>query len=349
TSQLRALIEAALPEVRANQFVPLTVGAPVVARSVPMLDLLEEVNAFADSDHNVLIEGETGVGKELIANALHRGHRKYSKGPFVAVNCGAIPDGLFESLFFGHARGAFTGALQAHKGYFEQAKGGTLFMDEVGELPLFQQVKLLRVFENGSVTRVGSENPVALDFRLVVATNRNLRDMVRQNLFRADLFYRLAVIELQVPNLEQRGAVDKVAIFRSMLDVAMAPRNVRRKDDVPAWLTDGVGAMRFPGNVRQLQNLAERVGVIFGQTGEWDMRLISRALENVEEMNTASTPSSKRPLDAEERDRILGELERNGWQRQKTADLLGMSRKSLWEKMRKYGIDSDTPSGIPPP
>ena len=162
-----------------------TPADPLVARSRAMLGLLAEVDAFADCDSNVLIHGETGVGKERIARLLHDKHSHYGQGPFVAVNCGAIPDGLFESHFFGHAKGAFTGALYSHKGYFEQANDGTLFLDEIGDLPLYQQVKLLRVLEDSAVTRLGSAQPVKLDFRLVAATNKNLKSMVRDELFRA--------------------------------------------------------------------------------------------------------------------------------------------------------------------
>src|SRR5690606_22095226 len=162
---------------------------PLIAESDVMKALLKEAETFADCDSNVLISGETGVGKERIARLLHDQHSHYGKGPFVAVNCGAIPDGLFESHFFGHAKGAFTGAMLAHKGYFEQADGGTLFLDEIGDLPLYQQVKLLRVLEQSKVTRLGSANEISIDFRLVAATNRNLRELVRQEMFRSDLYY----------------------------------------------------------------------------------------------------------------------------------------------------------------
>ncbi|RYX95930.1 MAG: sigma-54-dependent Fis family transcriptional regulator [Comamonadaceae bacterium] len=341
--ELRAMVGSVVAGSSPNELPTMAGGIQVVAKSESMVSLLDEVMAFADSDHNVLVHGETGVGKELIAGLLHQAHSRYSQGPFVAVNCGAIPDGLFESLFFGHTKGSFTGAVQSHKGYLEQANGGTLFMDEVGDLPLFQQVKLLRVLESGMMTRVGSEVPVQLDFRLVAATNRNLRELVKAGTFRSDLFYRLAVIEFNVPNLEQRGASDKVAIFRMMIGRIVIPKNSSASLDVPAWLIDRVATMRFPGNVRQLRNLAERVGVIYQQTGTWDFRLISSALEMVQDMDApvAGPAASRRASSADERARIIAELEKNGWQRQKTAEQLGMSRKSLWEKMRKFGIEDE--------
>lgn len=180
----------------------------MIAVSPAMRGLLAEAEMFADARANVLVHGETGVGKERIARLLHD-QSSWAGGPFVAVNCGAIPEGLFEAHFFGHAKGAFTGAVGAHKGYFEQASGGTLFLDEIGDLPSYQQVKLLRVLEQSSVTRLGSTVAIPVEFRLVAATNKDLRALVAQGEFRADLYYRLAVIELHIPNLEARGAAEK--------------------------------------------------------------------------------------------------------------------------------------------
>ncbi len=338
--ELRTMVTSVVGELSPLDLPALANGVTVVARSMSMISLLDEVMAFADSDQNVLIRGETGVGKELIAELLHRGNRHYSNGQFVPVNCGAIPDGLFESLFFGHVKGAFTGAVQMHKGYLEQANGGTLFLDEIGDLPLFQQVKLLRVLESGVMTRVGSESPIQLDFRLVAATNRNLRELVQADRFRSDFYYRLAVIELEVPTLEQRGAADKIAIFKMVLIRMMPPGQESRANDIPGWLVDRVATLQFPGNIRQLRNLAERIGVIVRQTSQWDEKLINRALEMVMDAGAGVPPAlaARRSADAVERARILSELDRNEWHRQKTAQVLGISRKSLWEKMRKLGI-----------
>ena len=217
---------------------------------------------YADCRSNVLVHGETGVGKERVARLLHD-RAAWADGPFVAVNCGAIPEGLFEAHFFGHAK-AFTGAVGAHKGYFEQASGGTLFLDEIGDLPLYQQVKLLRVLEQSTVTRLGSANEVPVDFRLVAATNKDLRVLVAQDEFRADLYYRLAVIELRIPSLEQRGAAEKVALFRSLLE------RMGAGDEPPDWLLERVGATRYEGNVRELSNVAERVAIVRRQFQSWD-------------------------------------------------------------------------------
>jgi transcriptional regulator with PAS, ATPase and Fis domain len=316
----------------------------------------------------VLVRGETGVGKERIAQQLHLGHQHYSKGAFVAVNCGAIPDGLFESLFFGHTKGSFTGAVHAHRGYFEQATGGTLFLDEIGDLPRYQQVKLLRVLEDSAVTRLGATAPVRVDFRLVAATNRNLREMVASGEFRADLFYRLAVIELHVPSLEERGEVDKIAIFKALLTNVLGDE-LETLGETPHWLSDAVAETYFPGNVRQLRNLAERVGVIARQLHAWDQNLIQRAIaltrgtpapaifadrngmgggsSNGNGNGSALDGSADRKgWNSSERNRIIAALEINDWKRQDTAQHLGISRKVLWEKMRKYQILDGEP-GIP--
>jgi len=313
----------------------------MVAQSPMMRDLLDEVRMYADCRANVLVHGETGVGKERMARLLHD-ESPWARGPFVAVNCGAVPEGLFEAHFFGHAKGAFTGAVGAHKGYFEQASGGTLFLDEIGDLPLYQQVKLLRVLEQNTVTRLGSTVEVPVSFRLVAATNKDLRALVAQGTFRADLYYRLAVIELHVPNLEARGAEEKSAIFSALL-----ARHDEEAGSVPAWLLQRVARMRFPGNVRELANLAERVAILRRQSGSWDRDRLEALLERHQRAFPASSAEpAAAPLSGAERAerlRILAALEANGWRRQDTAHQLGISRKVLWEKMRKLRIGEGQP------
>ncbi|AUT49120.1 sigma 54-interacting transcriptional regulator [Achromobacter sp. AONIH1] len=325
---------------------------PLIAVSEPMRALLAEAEMYADCRSNVLVHGETGVGKERVARLLHD-RAAWADGPFVAVNCGAIPEGLFEAHFFGHAKGAFTGAVGAHKGYFEQASGGTLFLDEIGDLPLYQQVKLLRVLEQSTVTRLGSANEVPVDFRLVAATNKDLRVLVAQDEFRADLYYRLAVIELRIPSLEQRGAAEKVALFRSLLE------RMGAGDEPPDWLLERVGATRYEGNVRELSNVAERVAIVRRQFQSWDRARIERIFDQLAEplrppaAMGAGGAQCEPPVftDAEraERARILAALDANGWRRQDTANTLGISRKVLWEKMRKLhlgGGQGETADGM---
>jgi DNA-binding NtrC family response regulator len=280
---------------------------------------------------------------------LHEKHSRYAAGPFVPVNCGAIPDGLFESLFFGHAKGSFTGAVGAHKGYFEQADGGTLFLDEIGDLPLYQQVKLLRVLEDGAVTRIGSATPVRVDFRLVAATNKNLTQLVKDGAFRADLYYRLAVIELRLPSLEERGAVDKIAIFNAFIASVLGAERMASLPAVPYWLADAVADTYFPGNVRELRNLAERIGVTVRQIGAWDAIRLKRLIAHARNAQPAPADSANELIvdrskwDMAERNRVLAALSANAWRRQDTAQHLGISRKVLWEKMRKYQIFEEEP------
>ncbi len=336
-ADLRSQIGKLLPQLLATD-APGEREADLVAGSPAMRQLLQHVETFADFGSNVMLYGETGAGKERIARLFHERNGTYGKGPFVAVNCGAIPDGLFESQFFGHAKGAFTGASFAHRGYFEQANGGTLFLDEIGDLPLFQQVKLLRVLEENVITRLGSTLAVKLDFRLVAATNKDLRDAVRQGRFRADLFFRLAVIEMRIPSLEERGPADKVALLQSFLRHMLGESGFDALPPMPDWLKGAVGTAYFTGNVRELRNLAERVGITVQQTGHWDEERIRPLFRSLHPGAFDGGERNDLRADTEERRRILAALDANGWRRQDTAASLGISRKVLWEKMRKYQI-----------
>lgn len=335
---LRAQLGKLLPQLMAaNEVKPD--AAELVAGSPAMRSLMDHVNTYADVDSNVMLYGETGAGKERIARLFHERNRRYGKGPFVAVNCGAIPDGLFESQFFGHAKGAFTGAMYAHRGYFEQANGGTLFLDEIADLPMYQQVKLLRVLEDNVVTRLGSTLPVKLDFRLVAATNKDLREAVGQGKFRADLYFRLAVIELRIPSLEERGPGDKVALLAAFVRQIVGHAAFDALPPMPDWLKGAVGTAYFAGNVRELRNLAERIAIVARHDGRWDEARIRPLFAT---LRPGAFDGGERGLDwrgdLEERRRIVAALDANGWRRQDTAACLGISRKVLWEKMRKFQI-----------
>jgi DNA-binding NtrC family response regulator len=347
-AELRGMVTKLVMQLRAHT-AEAAEPTMLVAHSDAMQALLREVETFADCDTSVLIHGETGVGKERIAQLFHEKHSRYAEGPFVPVNCGAIPDGLFESLFFGHAKGSFTGAIGAHKGYFEQADGGTLFLDEVGDLPLYQQVKLLRVLEDGAVTRIGSATPVKVDFRLVAATNKDLPRLVKEGAFRADLYYRLAVIELRIPSLEERGSVDKIALFNASIAAVVGSERLAALPEIPYWLADAIADTYFPGNVRELRNLAERIGVTVRQIGTWDAPRLKRLLALARNAQPASGGGAgegvvdRSKWDMAERSRVLAALATNSWRRQETAQYLGISRKVLWEKMRKYQIFDEEP------
>ena len=236
----------------------------LVGISPVMRAVYERVGAVADSTARVLVQGETGTGKELIARALHYRSRR-ARAPLVAVNCGALPENLLESELFGHERGAFTGAVRTHAGKFEQADGGTLFLDEIGEIPPSVQVRLLRVLEDGEVTRVGGTQPVRVDVRVVAATNRDLAAEVRAGRFRADLYYRLDVVGVRLPPLRER--LEDLPLLVEHFARRHAARHGRPTPRFGADALRSLGAHDWPGNVRELEHLVERT-VLFAGGGE---------------------------------------------------------------------------------
>jgi two-component system response regulator GlrR len=229
--------------------------AAIITRSPRMEDLLRQAKLVADSDASVLVFGESGTGKELLARAIHQASRRSDK-PFVAVNCGAIPGDLLESELFGHARGAFTGAVQAHKGLFQAADGGTLFLDEIGDMPLPLQVKLLRVLQEGEVRPVGSTQAIPVDVRVISATHRDLDAHREQGHFREDLYYRLNVVSLKLPSLAERR--EDIPLLAAHFLRRLAERY---RKPAPSLAPDAMAllvAAPWPGNVRQLLNLLEQ-------------------------------------------------------------------------------------------
>jgi two-component system, NtrC family, response regulator GlrR len=229
--------------------------ASIITRSPRMEDLLRQAKLVADSDASVLIFGESGTGKELLARAIHQASRRSTQA-FVAVNCGAIPADLLESELFGHARGAFTGAVQAHKGLFQAADGGTLFLDEIGDMPLPLQVKLLRVLQEGEVRPVGSTQAIPVDVRVISATHRDLDSQREQGLFREDLYYRLNVVSLKLPSLADRR--EDIPLLAAHILRKLAERY---RKPAPSLAPDAMAllvAAPWPGNIRQLLNLLEQ-------------------------------------------------------------------------------------------
>ncbi len=229
--------------------------AGIVTRSPKMEDLLRQARLVAESDASVLIFGDSGTGKELLARAIHRASKR-ADGPFVAVNCGAIPAELLESELFGHARGAFTGAVQAHRGLFQTADGGTLFLDEIGDMPLPLQVKLLRVLQEGEVRPLGATQSIPVDVRVISATHRDLEAQRAAELFREDLYYRLNVVSLRLPPLAERR--EDIPVLATHILRRLAERYHRTQ---PALAPEAMAlliAAPWPGNVRQLLNLLEQ-------------------------------------------------------------------------------------------
>lgn len=317
----------------------------ILHRSALMGALLEDCNAYARINSNVLLIGQTGTGKELFARAIAQGNPQFGNGPFVPVNCGAIPDTLFESLFFGHAKGSFTGAWRSHKGYLVQANGGTLYLDEIGDLPLQQQVKLLRALEDGIVLPVGGADPVQTTYRLITATNLNLRTLIREGKFRADLYYRIAVIEIPIPSLDDRGDGDKILLFSTAFNDALKQIDPQILATLPTWLMDMVAQRHYPGNVREIMNIANRVAAIYARFRLFERDRIRQIFKDGQDIAfNRGGPRDRWISDGHdqnkdhERTRIIEALSRHGGRRREAADDLGISRKTLWEKMKKHEL-----------
>lgn len=302
--------------------------------SEAMRRLANMVPRVAGRAKSILITGESGVGKEVLARFIHR-HAPGDATAFVAVNCGAVPETLLESEFFGYERGAFTGAGRQKKGYFEQAEGGTLFLDEIGDLPLSMQVKLLRALQEPRVTRVGGEKEVETNFRLICATNRDLAELVSFGKFREDLFYRINILQLRVPALRDRPDDVLWLAHRFVRDIASRlgePMKLFHPSAEARLATYG-----WPGNVRELQNRLERACIVSPQN-----MLFSSDIFEEDGAPATAVVDVDTPLDgymaACESAFIRAALLQHQGHISETAHALGISRKSLWEKMRKHAI-----------
>ena len=309
----------------------------IVGVSQRMRDVMDMALSVAPSRATVLIEGETGTGKELVARAIHD-HSDRSDRPFVVVNCGALAEGVLESELFGHERGAFSGAIVSRKGRFELADGGTLFIDEVGELPPQAQVKLLRFLQNNEFERVGGTTVLRSDARIVAATNRDLKAMLREGQFRDDLFYRINVVHIDVPPLRERRE-DIEHLARHFLDKYCGQMN-KKLGDLPSDVLQALGAYDWPGNVRELENVMERAVVLC----KGDAVTIGDLPEEVRgekesgEAVTVPTGTLTEILESMERQILVRTLERNGGSQTRTARNLGIKRTTLRYKMGKYGL-----------
>jgi two-component system response regulator AtoC len=324
-------------------------GRSFVAQSAPMRRLLSDVARVAPKDVTVLVRGETGTGKELIASMVHAQSRR-ADGPLVRFNCGAIAEELAEAELFGHARGAFTGATQARRGFFAEADGGTIVLDEIGELPLRLQPKLLRVLQEGEIQPVGSSRVEKVDVRVVASTNRDLEAEVRAGRFREDLYYRLAVVELVIPPLrEHRGDIPALA---DEFTRRYAARFRTEGVSLSPALVEKLGAAEWPGNVRQLENaIARMVALCAG--GEIGPEAFAAptpprppAKQQPGEPSEAERPAAsdaeggslREQLDALERALIITTLVETGGNQTETARRLGVGRTSLFDRMKKHGL-----------
>jgi formate hydrogenlyase transcriptional activator len=305
----------------------------IVGDSPALNTVLDLASIVAPTDSSVLILGETGTGKELIARAIHNlGSRR--ERAFVKLNCAAIPLGLLESELFGHEKGAFTGAVVQKMGRFELANKGTLFLDEVGDIPLELQAKLLRVLQEQEFERLGSNHTLKVDVRLIAATHRDLPGMVKHGTFREDLYYRLQVFPITVPALRQRTEdVPKLVWHFTALH---ARRMNKRIDDIPAETMDALERYRWPGNVRELQNFIERAVILS------PLSVLRAPISELEPFNYHKAPNMPMTgLEEIQRDHILRVLETSNWVvggRKGAAERLGMKRTSLIYKMRRLRI-----------
>lgn len=289
----------------------------------------------AQTDSTVLITGETGAGKELVARALHRrSHR--AAGPFVPLNCAAVPEALLESELFGHTRGAFTDAKTDREGLLQRASGGTVFLDEIGDMPLVLQAKLLRVLQERKVRPVGSDREVPIEVRVVAATHRDLETAVEEGSFRQDLLYRINVIQLEVPPLRDRGN-DVLLLAQHFLD-HYARQSGRAVEGLSAEAAARLLAYDWPGNVRELQNCIERAVALT----QHDRIVVADLAPRVRDCDAARGPSEGEveliPLDQVERRHILQVLEAVGGNKARAASILRIGRKTLYRKLEQYGV-----------
>jgi len=294
--------------------------------------VLRDVEVVAPTDSGVLIQGETGTGKELIAQAIHNRSARRDR-PFIKVNCAAIPSGLLESELFGHEKGAFTGAIMRKPGRFELADKGTLFLDEVGDIPLDLQAKLLRVLQEHEFERLGSTRTQQVDVRVIAATHRDLKQMVEEGTFRSDLYYRLHVFPLMVPPLRDRRD-DIPVIVRHFVD-KYARRMNRRIETIPARIMEALANYPWPGNVRELQNFVERAVILSPGTS------LRAPLEELEQDTIQASTTRLSTLEEMEREHVLRALRESNWVTggpNGAAVRLGMKRTTLAYRIRKLGI-----------
>jgi two-component system response regulator HydG len=307
-----------------------------------MVRLLETAAQVAVSEATVMICGESGTGKELVAGAIHHNSAR-RKGPFVKINCAALTETLLESELFGHEKGAFTGAERRREGKFVQAHGGTIFLDEVSEMPIAMQVKLLRVLQEREVTRVGGEGVIPVDVRLVVATNKHIPDLIREGGFREDLYYRLNVVNLDLPPLRERRG--DIPLLAQHFLAHFSRRNAKEIRGFSPQAMAVLGRYHWPGNVRELMNAVERAVVLARELylDAADFAFLSP--DTGADVGAAQSDAADAlelpaglPLESVEREAILKTLQAVGGNKSEAARQLGITRKTLASKLKKYGV-----------
>ena len=336
----RRALEAELDAAR-NELANRDPSSIIVGRAPNMVRLLDLVETIADNDAPVLITGESGTGKELVAKTVHRLSGR-NNGPFVAVNCAAFPETLLEAELFGHERGAFTGAVKARDGRFMAAKGGTLFLDEIAEIPPMAQAKLLRVLQEGVIEPLGTNQQVNVDVRVVSATHRNLKERIRDGLFREDLYYRLNVLDVAIPPLRDRRS-DLPLLVEFFLKRLVKAGREEPSISPRAWAA--ISEYAFPGNVRELEHAVQRA-VVLSRGQEIDLDHLPEDIRGPDDTQGARRDSEQTPLrplstavKEFEHQYLMRALTAAHGKKAKAAELLGISRKNLWEKLRSHEID----------
>ncbi len=308
----------------------------IVTRSGAMLHLLEQVKLLGPTQVNVLISGASGTGKELLAQAIHQ-HSQVSNGPFVAINCGAVPGELLESELFGHKKGAFTGAVKDHQGLFQQAQGGTLFLDEIGDMPLNLQVKLLRVLQEKTIRPVGFQEEIPIDVRIVSATHKNLPEAIKNQQFREDLYYRLNVVNLKLPPLCERR--EDISLLAQYFSASIAKRMNQNEKHFANDAMHALVRYDWPGNIRQLQNVVEQVVAL--TPGEViSAHLVLAALDsNEKSVEPLSLNDAKKEF---ERDYVINTLKMAGGNVAEGAKLAKRNRSDFYKLIKKHNIDVES-------
>lgn len=306
----------------------------MIGNSAAMNDVYDTIRQVAPSRATVLIQGESGTGKELVARALHRLSPR-AKNPFVAVHCAALSDTLLESELFGHEKGAFTNALEQRLGRFERADGGSLFLDEIGEIDAATQVKILRVLEERSFERVGGSEAVEVDVRLIAATNKDLRAMVEEGTFREDLYFRLNVVLVDLPPLRQRAGDIPLLVGHFIQE--LAAENDKEIDGITTDALQALAGYDWPGNVRELRNVIERM-VVLCRNNRLTLRDVPTNLKNREESTGGNVITTGLSMEDAEKKMITQALKRNNNNRTRAAEELGISRRTLHRKLNEYGL-----------
>lgn len=311
---------------------PGRLDTPIIGNSPEILELLDMISYVAPTEATVLITGESGTGKELVAETLHRNSDRTAQ-PFVKVNCAALAENLLESELFGHEKGAFTGADRQRDGTFVQADGGTLFLDEIGETSAAMQVKLLRVLQEGELQRVGGNQTISVDVRIIAATNRDLEEEVEKGRFREDLYYRLNVVTLEVPPLRERQG--DVELLAERFIERFAEKNRRTVESVSRECMQHLTAYPWPGNVRELENAIER-GVILMRGNHLTEKSLPLALQKHFQENPQAGTAKPATLQEAEKVLIKQTLKETDGNKSEAARRLGITRKTLQNKLQKY-------------